>query len=74
MHKQRLLRKAVKQPRKKHQEENMKPFTFYDIYYAPVKALDDKQATTRRRGAARRKSAPRPKSTLQLFGKRTERR
>ena len=29
---------------KKHQEENMKPFTFYDIYYAPVKALGDKQA------------------------------
>ena len=23
----------------------MKPFTFYDIYYAPVKALDDKQAS-----------------------------
>ena len=22
----------------------MKPFTFYDIYYAPIKALDDKQA------------------------------
>lgn len=50
----------------------MKPFTFYDIYYAPVKALDDKQATVQRRGAARRKSAPRPKSTLRLFGKRTE--
>lgn len=29
---------------KKHQEENIKPFTFYDIYYAPIKALDDKQA------------------------------
>lgn len=22
----------------------MKPFIFYDIYYAPIKALDDKQA------------------------------
>ena len=29
---------------KKHQEENIKLFTFYDIYYAPIKALDDKQA------------------------------
>ena len=22
----------------------MKPFTFYDIYYAPIKEMDDKQA------------------------------
>ena len=22
----------------------MKPFTFYDIYYAPIKAMDDRQA------------------------------
>lgn len=40
----RLLRKAVKQPRKKRKEETMKPFTFYDICYAPIKEMDDKQA------------------------------
>lgn len=22
----------------------MKPFTFYDIYYAPIKEMDDRQA------------------------------
>ena len=50
----------------------MKPFTFYDIYYAPVKALGDKQAAVRRRKPVRRARAHRPESTLRLFGKRTE--
>lgn len=29
----------------------MKQFTFYDIYYAPIKALDDKQAARPKKGS-----------------------
>ena len=38
----------------------MKQFTFYDIYYAPIKALDDKQAARPKKGSRSPKESPSP--------------